>query len=166
MTQQASFVWKMKVAFQLKNKYFPTKLTESAAKETETLNRRCSSVETRHFTECIIYYIIIYYIYIYIYIACLLTWICSKLCCFKRPWNCPFLKHFALLVWKSMWRACEIQEMGNKSIYLHLKLKGRPTRDINMKTLEKMLDVIWMSLNKKYSKHLNFIVWQNFWLFS
>ena len=39
----------MNVTFQLKNKYFPRKFTESAAKETQTPNQRCSSVETPHF---------------------------------------------------------------------------------------------------------------------
>ena len=51
----------------------------------------------------------------------------------------------------------EIQEIPNKYIYLHFKLKGRPNRDISNVSLE-MLDATWMFLSKKYSKRLNFSV--------
>ena len=39
----------MNSAFQLKNRYFPRKFTESAAKEIQTMNQRRNSVETGHF---------------------------------------------------------------------------------------------------------------------
>ena len=49
----------MKIAFQLKSRCFPRKFTESlsAAKGTQTLNQKCSSVETRHFMVHINIYI-------------------------------------------------------------------------------------------------------------
>ena len=43
------FSSKMNIAFQLKNRYFPRKFTESAAKGTETPSQMCSLAETRHF---------------------------------------------------------------------------------------------------------------------
>ena len=52
--------------------------TESAAKGIQTMNQRCSSVETRHFMVYINIYMI-YMIYIYdiydILLTCFLTWI-------------------------------------------------------------------------------------------
>ena len=38
---------KMNIAFSFKNRHFPTKFTESAAKGTETSNQGCSSGETQ-----------------------------------------------------------------------------------------------------------------------
>ena len=49
MKQQASFVSEMNIAFQSKNRYFPIKFTESAAKGNQTPNQRCSLVETPQF---------------------------------------------------------------------------------------------------------------------
>ena len=49
MKQLASFVSEMNIDLQLKNRYFPRKFTESAAKGTQTRNQRLSSVETQHF---------------------------------------------------------------------------------------------------------------------
>ena len=46
---EASFVSEMNIDLQLKNRYFPRKFTESAAKGTQTRNQRLSSVETQHF---------------------------------------------------------------------------------------------------------------------
>ena len=39
-------------------------------------------------------------------LSCIMTWSCSKLSCFKRPWNCSSLKDFAPSMWKSVRRAC------------------------------------------------------------
>ena len=88
MKQQASFFSKMSIAFKLKNRYFPRKFTESAAKGTITLNQRWSSVETLHFMIYINTYMIIYN-----------TWpgFCSKLSSFKQHWNFPFLKNVVSL---------------------------------------------------------------------
>ena len=62
----------MNIAFQLKNRYFPRKFTESAAKGTQTTSQMCSLAETRHFMVYVNIYIydiydiyMIYMIYIH-----------------------------------------------------------------------------------------------------
>ena len=49
LKQQDSFVSEMNIAFLLRNRYFPRKFTEHAAKGTQTSNQRCRSVENRNF---------------------------------------------------------------------------------------------------------------------
>ena len=55
----------MNIAFLLTNRYFPRKFAESAAKGSQTLNQRWSSVETQHFVVCDIWYIHVYIWYMY-----------------------------------------------------------------------------------------------------
>ena len=47
LVEAASFVSKINIAFLLKNRYFPQKVYQKccAAKRTQTLNQKCSSVE-------------------------------------------------------------------------------------------------------------------------
>ena len=72
----------MNIAFQLKNRYFPRRFIESAAKRIQTPNQKCSLAETRHFMVHINTYMI-YMIYIYdiydILLTCFLTRILFKL---------------------------------------------------------------------------------------
>ena len=54
----------MNIAFQIKNRYFPRKFTESVYKGTQTPNQMCSLVENRHF---MVYLNIYIYIFIYLF---------------------------------------------------------------------------------------------------
>ena len=92
----SQFCFKNEHRFSIKYKYFPRTFTGSPAKGTQTLNQRCSSVESRYFM-----------VYIIIYICDIYCWLVNQdlvsLSCFKQSWNCPL--KFTPSIWKSVRRA-------------------------------------------------------------
>ena len=89
----------------------PESLLKVLLRRTQTPNKKCSLVETQHFMVYINIYIwYIWFTYMIYMLICFLTpGICSKLSCFKPPWSCPFLKHVAPSMWKSVQRACFVK---------------------------------------------------------
>ena len=85
----------MNIVFPLKNRYFPSKFTESPAKGAQTSNLRWSLVETQTCSYCDIGKKNLWFYYIFSFYLLLWPGCSSKLSCFKRLWSCPFLKNFA-----------------------------------------------------------------------